>query len=80
MQTEQMGLAGRIRAIREEVFGAEGCALAAQAVDVPCRTWMNYEAGVVMPGTILLRFIAISGAEPKWLHTGEGPRFSRRPA
>lgn len=36
---------------------------------------MNYETGVVIPATVILRFIEITRASPRWLLTGEGPPF-----
>ncbi len=38
------------------------------------RTWAHYEAGVNIPGLVLLRFIDATGFEPHWLLTGEGRR------
>ena len=36
---------------------------------------MNYEMGVVMPATVLLQFLDVTAVEPRWLLTGEGPRY-----
>jgi hypothetical protein len=47
----------------------------AKQLKVPFRTWMNYEAGVTMPAEILLRFIALTNANPEWLLKGHGPRY-----
>jgi hypothetical protein len=69
-------LAARARDIRVELFGEDGQARLAALLGVPARTWSNYEDGVTMPATVLLRFIDITGANPAWLLTGEGDRFT----
>jgi hypothetical protein len=68
-------LSGRIREIREELYGEEGGPELARALGISWRTWANYEAGVLMLGIVLLRFIERTGADPHWLLTGEGPRY-----
>jgi hypothetical protein len=42
---------------------------------LPVRTWLNYEAGVTIPGEVLLRFIDAAGVDAHWLLTGEGSRY-----
>ena len=42
---------------------------------LPVRTWLNYEAGVTIPGEVLLRFIDAAGVDAHWLLTGEGPKY-----
>src|SRR5262245_55513445 len=71
-------LAGRVREIRLELFGENGGPLLAEALGLPCRTWMNYEAGVTIPAAVILRFIEVCGASPHWLLTGEGQPFLGR--
>ena len=73
-------LGARLRAIRREISGADGGAALAGALAIPPRTWENYERGVTIPGWALLRFLAHTGAEPRWLLTGEGPRYRVGPA
>jgi hypothetical protein len=68
-------LARRLREIRRERYCDDGAAVLAVLVDVPLRTWHNYETGVAIPGAVLLRFIGATGAHPHWLLTGEGPRY-----
>jgi hypothetical protein len=68
----QAVLSQRVREIRRELFGEGGGPLLAEALDLPARTWRNYEAGVTIPATVILRFIEICGASPHWLLTGEG--------
>lgn len=72
-------LAERIRQVREELYGDHGGPLLAQALGLPDRTWSNYEAGVTLPASVLLRFIDLTGADPHWLLTGQGPRY-RQPS
>ncbi len=68
-------LAGRIREIREDLYGVDGIDALAGTVGVPAYTWCNYEGGVTMPAWVLLRFLALTGANPNWLLTGEGERL-----
>jgi hypothetical protein len=68
-------LARRLREIRSERFCDDGAAVLAALVDVPLRTWQNYEAGVAVPAPVLLRFLDLTGAHPHWLLTGEGPKY-----
>jgi hypothetical protein len=75
-------LAHRIFAIRAELFGAgrAGLEAMAAALSLPPRTWQNYEAGVTMPATVMVRFLVLTGATARWLMTGTGERyFQRRP-
>jgi hypothetical protein len=70
-------LADRLREIRYERFG-EAVDPLAEALEVPAGTWMNYEEGVTIPAETLLLFIELTHADPHWLLTGEGDRYSRR--
>jgi hypothetical protein len=73
-------LGNRLREIREELYGEDGVPNLAKKVEVPSRTWSNYETGVTIPGIVLLRFIELTGASSHWLLTGQGPRLAGRPA
>jgi hypothetical protein len=64
----------RLQAIRKDLYGENGVAALAAALDLPEQTWLNYERGVMMPADILLEFIDLTGADPHWLLTGEGER------
>ena len=66
-------LARRLRLVREDIYGKAGDAELAESLDLPCATWANYEAGVVIPGETILRFILLTGACPRWLMAGDGP-------
>jgi hypothetical protein len=73
-------LSRRVREIRQELYGDDGGAVLAESLRVPSRTWANYESGVVLPAEAILRFIELTGADPHWLLTGEGPRYHPDPA
>jgi hypothetical protein len=68
-------LAGRLRAVRVERFGDGGLPELARRLDLPARTWHNYESGVTVPGDVLLRFLVITAVEPGWLLDGRGPKY-----
>ena len=68
-------LSRRLREIRQEIFGEHGGPELSRRLDLPARTWYNYETGVTVPAEILLGFIEQTGASPTWLLNGEGPRY-----
>ena len=68
-------LAGRIREVREDLYGQNGGPLLANALRIPFRSWIQYESGETIPALIMLNFIAITAADPHWLLTGEGRRY-----
>ena len=70
-------LPARVREIRAEKFGLDGVGVAnaAQALGIPEQTWAHIEEGVSVPPWVLLQFLALTGAEPQWLLTGEGERY-----
>jgi hypothetical protein len=70
-------LASRFREVREVLYGENGAAALAAALDLPKATWLNYERGVTMPADVLLRLIALTGTDPYWLLTGEGNHGAR---
>jgi hypothetical protein len=74
----QATLAQRLREIRVELFGRDGLPLLAEALHLSTRTWRGYEAGANIPARVLIRFVEISGASPRWLLTGEGGRYLKR--
>ncbi len=69
------GLAERVREIRVEWFGETGGKLMADTLGLPERTWANYESGVTIPALVILRFVEVTGVNPRWLRTGEGERY-----
>lgn len=58
-----------------ERFGDHGGPDLARRLNLPARTWYNYETGVTVPAEVLLAFIDETGANPKWLLNGDGPKF-----
>ena len=74
-EVTQHTLARRVREIRREWFGAGGTAVLAVLLDLPVRTWENYEAGCTIPAQTLLRFIELTGVHPHWLLTGGGDKY-----
>lgn len=48
----------------------------ARRLNLPARTWYNYETGVTVPAEILLAFIELTGASPNYLVSGEGARYA----
>jgi hypothetical protein len=79
MQENQADLACRVGEIRLQLYGEDGVAALAEALGIPARTWENFEAGVTIPGWVLLEFLRLTGSEPHWLLTGEGERYRGRP-
>ena len=67
----------RLRDVRQELFGEHGGPELARRLNLPARTWYNYETGVTVPAEVLLSFIDQTGANPVWLLSGEGERFRR---
>jgi len=72
----RLALSLRLREVRLELFGLHGSAMLASKLSLPARTWYNYEAGVTVPGEILLAFLELTGVNPTWLLKGEGPMYS----
>jgi hypothetical protein len=72
-------LAKRVRETREDLYGVAGAPRLAEQLGLPTRTWLNYEAGIVIPAAAILRFIEVARVSPHWLLTGEGDRYSRAP-
>jgi hypothetical protein len=70
-------ISSRLREIRVELYGEHGGPELARILDLPARTWYNYETGVTVPAEVLLGFIDHTGANPVWLLTGEGPKYKR---
>jgi hypothetical protein len=71
-------LPDRLREIRLDRFGEHGIPTLSKAMEIPARTWENFEAGVQVPGWAILQFIEICGVDPHWLLTGEGERYRVR--
>ena len=54
--------AGRIRDVRRESYGESGGPALAEELGLIADTWANYESSVVVPASVMLRFIAATGA------------------
>ena len=67
-------LAERLRGLRDEMFGERGGPEMARRLEVPIRTWYNYESGVTIPAEVVLRVIEMLGVEPLWLLHGTGAK------
>jgi hypothetical protein len=74
-RSHHVTLAARVREVRGELYGETGAPLLAEALELPACTWLNYEAGEVIPASVILRFIELTGANPHWLLTGCGERY-----
>ncbi|MEW4566418.1 XRE family transcriptional regulator [Tautonia sp. JC769] len=70
-------LANRLKEIRTEQYGDRGGPELARRLNLPIRTWYNYETGVTVPSEVLLRFIELTDVEPRWLLHGEGAKLRR---
>jgi hypothetical protein len=71
-------LARRVRAIGAELHGEHGGPLLAQALQLPFRTWHDFEGRSTIPALSILRFIEVTDAHPHWLLTGEGEKSRAR--
>jgi hypothetical protein len=74
-QALKLDLARRVRDIRLELYGHHGGPLLAVSLNIPYRTWHNYENGCTIPAQTLLRFIEVTRVNAHWLLTGEGDRY-----
>lgn len=71
-------LARRVREVREEMYGVHGGPILAKELELPFRTWHNYETGCTIPAQTILRFIEVTNASPQWLLSGDGVRYRDR--
>jgi hypothetical protein len=75
---KNVSLAERLREIRKDMYGDQGGQSLADALAIPLGTWLNYESGVVMPASVVLKLIALASVNPHWLLNGQGERYDRR--
>lgn len=68
-------LSDRLREIRTELHGERGGSEMARRLNLPIRTWYNYESGVTVPAEVMLKFVELTAVEPQWLLSGKGPKF-----
>ena len=69
-------LAERLSSLRLELFGDRGGPEMARRLEIPVRTWYNYEGGVTVPAEVVLRIIELTSVEPVWLLHGKGLNFA----
>ncbi len=74
-----LALSSRVREIHQEVFGEDDDCHVADELGLPRQTWRNYEAGCTIPAQVILEFILQTGANPRWLLTGEGEKYGPEP-
>jgi hypothetical protein len=68
-------LAERLSSLRAELYGDRGGPELARQLNLPVRTWYNYESGVTVPAEVILRIVELTSVEPMWLLHGKGPKF-----
>lgn len=73
-------LSERLKQIRTMLFGERGGPEMARRLNLPIRTWYNYESGVTVPAEVALKFVELTGVDPMWLLRGQGEPFRNRPA
>src|SRR3954463_16426159 len=78
VQQLQADLAGRVREVREDLYGEHGAQFLADALGLPLGTWANYERGVTIPAVVILQLIDATGVSPGWLLSGHGPKYHPR--
>jgi hypothetical protein len=71
----RLAIAGRLAALRTEMFGERGRTEMARRLGLPLRTWYSYEEGTSIPAEVVLRIIELSSVEPGWLLYGTGPKY-----
>jgi hypothetical protein len=67
----------RMRVIRLDLFGDDGAFLLASLLRIPEAKWRRMEASGRIPAHVILAFIEITGANPRWLLSGAGEKYSR---
>jgi hypothetical protein len=72
----KQALASRVGEVRRDLYGVHGGPILAEAMGLPFRTWLNYEAGCTIPGQVILRFIQVTGVDYRWLLTGDGEKYA----
>jgi SOS-response transcriptional repressor LexA len=65
----------RLSRIREEAFGKNGRSAFARALGIPLTSYLNFEHGRVPPVYVLVKMVAVTRVNPRWLVHGKGPRL-----
>ena len=71
----QSGLSRRLTWLRRRIFGERGRAAMARAIGISPSTYNYYEKGRQAPADLLARAAQVTGADLRWLLTGEGAPF-----
>jgi hypothetical protein len=72
----KLAIAGRLAALRLAIFGERGGPEMARRLNIPARTWYNYEKGITVPAEIILQIIKQTSVEAGWLLDGTGLMFA----
>jgi len=64
---KEVEFARRVREIRLEHYGEHGLEELTRALKIPAQTWLNYERGGMMPASVLLAFLDVTGADARRL-------------
>ena len=67
--------ADRLRAIREDAYGERGKSAFARAVGIPITSYENYEQGRLPTMDIVVKMMAATRVNPRWLFHGKGPQY-----
>jgi len=73
------GLSERLARLRQTVFGPRGRAAFSRALGISPSTYNYYEKGRQPPADLLAKAAQCTGADLKWLMTGDGQPFPETP-
>lgn len=77
---EPVDISGRLVWVRRRVFGERGRATLSRAIGVSPSTYNYYEKGRQMPADLLAKVAQVTGADLRWLLTGDGSPFPTPPS
>lgn len=66
--------AERLGEIREAAYGKHGRSAFARALGIPLTSYLNFENGRVPPMDTIVKMMALTRVNPRWLVQGEGPQ------
>lgn len=69
------GFIERLSVIREEAFGKRGKSAFARALAIPLTSYLNFENGRVPPMDVIVKMMALTRVNPRWLVHGKGSRY-----
>ena len=70
--------AERLGKTREAAFGRTGRSAFARALGIPLTSYLNFENGRVPPMDIIVKMMALTRVNPRWLVHGAGPQYLPR--